>query len=283
MRSRHVRVWAALGSLALVLGLAAPGTASEVPLPTPNSMAALGDSITVAYDSTRLLAASPEHSWATGTSTSVDSVRKQLGVSTKSTRNYAVTGAKMAGLATQAGKVAKGTDLVTVLMGANDACTSSVASMTQVATFRSQVDTALATLAARRVDQVAIVSIPDVHQLWEAAKDVASARFIWSFAGICQSLLADPLSMDADDVARRAAVRDRVVAYNAALAAGCTALDARGGTTACWFDGNEVFDTTFELAHISTVDYFHPSVAGQDLIAEVVHSAGWGTSAKAAA
>ena len=46
------RFWAALGSLALVVGVAAPSTAvtSPTPLPVPTSMAALGDSITIAYD-----------------------------------------------------------------------------------------------------------------------------------------------------------------------------------------------------------------------------------------
>ncbi len=63
------RFWAAVGSLALVVGVAAPSTAvtSPTPLPVPTSMAALGDSITVAYDIKSLLAADPTYSWSTGT------------------------------------------------------------------------------------------------------------------------------------------------------------------------------------------------------------------------
>ena len=65
MRAR--RFWAALGSLLLVSGLAAPSMAADSPPPQPQTdMAALGDSITVAYDATRLLAAQPEYSWSTG-------------------------------------------------------------------------------------------------------------------------------------------------------------------------------------------------------------------------
>ena len=50
MRAR--RFWAVIGSMALVAGVAAPSDAivSTTPLGTPTKMAALGDSITIAYD-----------------------------------------------------------------------------------------------------------------------------------------------------------------------------------------------------------------------------------------
>ena len=78
MRAR--RFWAALGSVALVAGVAAPSSAapSPSPLPVPTSMAALGDSITIAYDIKSLLRADPTYSWSTGTQSAVQSLYTRL-------------------------------------------------------------------------------------------------------------------------------------------------------------------------------------------------------------
>lgn len=56
----------------------------------------------------------------------------------------------------------------------------------------------------------------------------------------------------------------RVNDYNTALAAVCVELGAR-----CTFDNNAVANFTFTSTHISTADYFHPSIAGQRALAEV--------------
>ena len=146
MRAR--RFWAALGSIALVAGVATPSSAVDT-LPVPSTMAALGDSITVAYDATKLLTAQPEYSWSTGTSTSVQSVYLRLKKKNRKlvAANYAVSGARMSDLVGQAGKVpvgtAKGKELVTILMGANDACTDTVDLMTDPEVFRALSDAAL--------------------------------------------------------------------------------------------------------------------------------------------
>jgi lysophospholipase L1-like esterase len=276
--SRLRSFWAAAGSVVLVAGLAAPAPAitAPSPLPVPTVMSALGDSITVAYDATRLLTAQPEYSWSTGTSSLVDSVYLKLKRKNRklTAANYAVTGATMADLVTQASRVpagtAKGRELVTVLLGANDACADSVLEMTPVDTFRTQLRSGLNTLSSRKVDTVVVASVPDVHQLWEDWKSNASARFIWSLAGICQSLLADPLNADLD--ARRAEVDARVLAYNQVIVEECTALSATSLTTACVDDNGAVYATDFTSADVSTVDYFHPSVAGQKKLAATVYA-----------
>src|SRR5206468_8223218 len=95
----------------------------------------------------------PSASWSTGTSSSVNSQYLRLlklnGRIKGHNYNDAVSGAKMANLNAQVQTaVAQHVQYVTILMGGNDLCTSSVGSMTSVATFRTQLTTAMNTLTA---------------------------------------------------------------------------------------------------------------------------------------
>ena len=101
-----------------------------------------------------------------------------------------------------------------------------------------------------------------MYRLWELFKDDWVARTAWDAFDVCQSLLADPLSTDADDVARRANVRNRVIAFNAVLAEVCA------GYAKCRFDGNAVYNTDFTTSDVSHRDYFHPSLSGQAKLAQ---------------
>lgn len=156
-----------------------------------------------------------------------------------------------------------GAGYVTVLMGANDACTSTEDTMTPVADYRAQFEAAMSTLSSGLPDaKVFVASVPDVYRLWQIGKDSSSARNAWSAYSICQSMLADPTSTHPDDEARRQRVRQRVIDFNTALADVC-ALH-----TNCRFDGNAVFAYPFELTHMSSWDYFHPNTSGQNVLAE---------------
>src|SRR3712207_9326313 len=84
----------------------------------------------------------------------------------------------------------------------------------------------------------------------------------WS-RGLCPSLLADPTSGADADAERRRAVRDRVDDYNRQLRAACRAYGDR-----CRYDGGAAHRVRFTLAMVSRLDYFHPSVDGQDRLAE---------------
>ena len=57
---------------------------------------------------------------------------------------------------------------------------------------------------------------------------------------------------------------DRVAAFNAQLKAAC---ELPAYASFCRYDQGAVFGTTFDKSHISTRDYFHPSIAGQALLA----------------
>jgi PKD repeat protein len=147
--------------------------------------------------------------------------------------------------------------------------------MTSVATFTSQLQSALAVLASGDpTADVFIASIPDVYHLWDVLKDNSSARSAWSTYGICQAMLANPLSTAQADVDRRATVRQRNIDFNGALANACTAYGPN-----CRFDGNAVFGYPFAASQINTHDYFHPNVSGQAVLASVTWDAGfWGSA-----
>jgi lysophospholipase L1-like esterase len=246
----------------LVVGI--PGTA-QAAAPLPTSMSAVGDSITRGFDATLwgcFLADCPQHSWATGTSSSVDSHYERLVRLSPAMAghawNDARTGAKMVDLAGQLATVAgRGVGYVTVEMGANDVCTSSASTMTPVATFTDQFRRALTGYRdAGGSAQLFVASIPNVYQLWSLLRSRASST--WKTFGICQSMLSS-----ANTEATRQTVLQRVEDLNAVLGTVC------GEFPPCRYDGGAVFGTVFTTADVSTVDYFHPSLAGQAKLANV--------------
>ncbi|WP_327262329.1 SGNH/GDSL hydrolase family protein [Streptomyces sp. NBC_01232] len=235
----------------------------------PGSIAAVGDSITRGFDACSVLADCPEVSWATGNDPAVRSLAARLlGEAEVPARswNYAVTGSRMEDLPAQlAGAAAHKPDLVTVMVGSNDACRPTASSMTPVADFRAGFEKALAELrAASPASQVYVSSVPDLQRLWEQGKDLPVVRQVWKL-GICQSMLADPLSLATGATARREQVRARVVEYNEVLREVC-AKDPL-----CRYDGGAVFQYPFAAEQLSRWDWFHPGKDGQARLAELAH------------
>jgi lysophospholipase L1-like esterase len=234
----------------------------------PSNISACGDSITVGYDIKKLLATDLPDNWATGTSTGTNSVfSRLLAVNARAavSLNVAVSGVLMANLNGQVDSILPTTQLVTILMGGNDLCTSTTAAMTSTASFSSSFRAALRALDGKLSDPRAIIyvaSIPDVYQLWSLYRSNLAANLVWAAGSICQSLLANPNSNTAADVARRAAVRTRNLELNAALDTVCK------GFSRCRFDMNATFTTALSKADVSSVDYFHPSVLGQAKLAK---------------
>jgi len=274
------RVLVATMALPLVAAFAGSGGVSAG-VAFPNSIASTGDSITRAYNTGSPFADNPAASWSTGTTASVNSHYLRLLALNPAISGHAYndakTGAKMADLDGQLTTVAsQHVDYVTILMGANDACTSSVSTMTPVtgtgSTFQSQFTTAMTHFTTASPNtKIFVSSIPNIYNLWSLLHSNGSARFIWALGSICQSMLASPTSTSSADVSRRATVLQRVVDFNTQLATVCSHY------TQCRFDGNAVFKTTFSASDINTRDYFHPSTSGQAKLAAVTWSAGfWG-------
>ena len=270
--NRRLAALALTASLVVSLVVAAPVGAAGPTIPLPATMAAVGDSITQAASSAGSLGGdAPQNSWSTGTSASVNSHYLRLvarGASGLARHNLSVSGAKVADLPGQTlAAAALQPDYLTVLIGGNDVCTSTAAGMTAPAQFEAHFRTALANVDTART-HVYVVSIPRVMGLWELFRNNFLARFIWSVAGICQSLLANPGSTAQADVDRRAQVDARNRAFNEILARVCSE------TPNCHHDGGAAFNTTFTTSDVSG-DYFHPSVSGQAKLADVSWIAGY--------
>ncbi|MFB7539405.1 SGNH/GDSL hydrolase family protein [Streptomyces zaomyceticus] len=250
-------------------------TPKPTPKPTslwdvsPGSVAAVGDSVTRAFDACSVLADCPEVSWATGTDTAVNSLAMRLlGPEKVGGRswNLARTGARMVELPEQmAGAAARRPELVTVMMGANDACRPTPALMTPVDDFRTHFETALARLRKGAPKaQVYVASVPSLMHLWSTGRVSPMGLEVWKL-GICGSMLADAENLGAAAERRRAEVQDRVVAYNRVLSEVC-AKDER-----CRYDGGAVFGFRFDGGQLSPWDWFHPSRDGQARLAELAY------------
>ncbi|MFF8372748.1 SGNH/GDSL hydrolase family protein [Streptomyces lydicus] len=230
----------------------------------PHSIAALGDSITAGFDACTVLSDCPEVSWATGTDPKVASLARRL-VPRPATHswNFAKTGALMNDLPDQAAAAAvHKPDLVTVLIGANDACRRDVTAMTPTAAFRADFTRSLTYL--RRTlphTQVYVAAVPDLLRLWSEGRKNPLGKEVWKL-GMCGSMLRDPDDLTRPAQDRRAAVQGRVKAYNAAMAEVC------GKDPLCRFD-RSVFDYRFTDRQLSTWDWFHPGTRGQKELAEL--------------
>jgi lysophospholipase L1-like esterase len=295
------RISIALMALTIKFALLAGSAHATKP---PRVMAALGDSITRGYNTTGNGCPTgpgldcPKNSWATGTNPAVDSVRERLDAISPqpiTAYNDAVSGARAVNLLGQA-EVAAGQDpdFVLIEIGANDACASTP---TPTATFREQVREAMQVLVAgNKQIYIQLMSIPDINNLRTIFTEPPdpNALLRWELFHVCQGLLANPLSTEPADEARREAFREQVMAYNAALAEVCAEFKR------CLWDNEAVFNSEFTPADVanvtntggldippfnlvpvigpgnpnSTADYFHPSVSGQAKLAE----AAWSTT-----
>lgn len=230
----------------------------------PGSIAALGDSITAGFDACTLLSDCPQVSWATGTDPKVDSLARRL-VERPATHswNFARTGALMSDLPGQVtSAVARRPELVTVLIGANDACRRDVGAMTPKAAFRADFARSMKRLRkALPHTQVYVAAVPDLLRLWSEGRKNPLGKQVWKL-GICGSMLRDPDDLTKAAQDRRATVREQVMAYNSALAEVC------GKDPLCRFD-KSVFDYRFSGRELSTWDWFHPGTRGQKELAEL--------------
>jgi lysophospholipase L1-like esterase len=259
-----------LATVGITLGTL-PAPASAAP-ELPDSIAALGDSITRATNVCCWYGDHPSQSWSTGFNP-VGPVRSHYErlidrdpAIWGNEFNDAQAGARMAAADDQAAlAVSQGADYVTILMGANDVCTSSRSTMTSVSDFRTGFRAAMDVLANGLPDShVFVASIPNIRRLWSLFHDDAVARLVWRTAGICQSMLSG-----SNTSADRRAVYDRIVAFNGVLAEVCSTYPD------CRYDGGALFSYRFTRAQVSGLDYFHPDLDGQAAIASVTWPRSW--------
>lgn len=138
--------------------------------------------------------------------------------------------------------------------------------MTGVPEFRDEFRRAMDTLRTGLPHaRIHVASIPDLYRRWEALHTVAPAMRAWrAQVPYCSTMFTRPTSHAPADVRRRAAVRTRVVEYNAVLAEVCARYPR------CTTDGGAVFRAPVVLTEFSTHDYWHPNIAGQAALARLV-------------
>jgi lysophospholipase L1-like esterase len=268
----HRRLMIALLAAGMIVGLLTPVSAAAAPA-LPTSMAALGDSITRAYDVCCSYRDHPAQSWSTGgawydgISSHYERIKRRNSAITGHAYNNAVTGAKMAAAADQASAAAtQHVDYVTVLLGANDLCTSSPSTMTSTDTFRAQFGQAMATLKQQLPRaRIFVGSIPDIYQLWKVLHTNRLARTVWAAADICPSMLGATRTE-----AERQQVVAREVAFNQILADTCH----QHGPNCRWDDG-ATYNYKFSASQVSVLDFFHPDLDGQAALARVTWAASW--------
>jgi lysophospholipase L1-like esterase len=269
--------WKSFGAvftaLVMVLVVELTPSARAASPPLPNSMAAIGDSISQAADVCCSYGDHPSKSWSTGDDqgdailSHYERVLEENPNIAGNQHNDSVSGAKMADAEGQAATaVAQQVEYVTILMGANDACTSSIDTMTPVPDFQAQFQAAISTLESGLPAgaNIFVGSIPNVFRLWKILHTNPLAQTVWYAAQICQSMLS-PFNSRQD----RLTVLAQEKAYNDVLAQVC------GQYANCRFDGFAVFDYQFTVSQVSKLDYFHPSIAGQSGLAGVTWSASW--------
>jgi lysophospholipase L1-like esterase len=236
-------------------------------------MATLGDSITRAYDVCCSYSDHPGQSWSTGgawydgISSHYERIKRRNSAITGRAYNLAATGAKMSAAPAQArAAAAQHVAYVTVLLGANDLCTSSPSTMTSTDTFRTQLPQAMAILKQQLPRaRIFVSSIPDIYQLWKVLHTNRVARTVWATAGICPSMLGA-----ARTEAQRQQVVTREVAFNKILAEGCQQYGAN-----CRWDGGATYNYRFSASQVSVLDFFHPDLDGQAALARVTWAASW--------
>jgi lysophospholipase L1-like esterase len=207
--------------------------------------------------------------------------------------NHAQSGAVMADFAAQAldivstsaMTVSGSAEMVTVFLGNNDVCASSMSAMTDPALFEVQYRAGLDVLAsssATRSAQIHVSGLPAIYWLWNAKYSNFVCRvFVWPFVP-CENLLDNPSNdcessdsrQDPDTVypgdgsncrrrkALHAIIRDT---YNPILRDVLEEYRTSGQLSNARY--TDIYDTRFDSVHVNGGDCFHPSTAGHALLA----------------
>ncbi|TPW98510.1 SGNH/GDSL hydrolase family protein, partial [Schumannella luteola] len=230
-----------------------PDETPAAPTPTPTEVrpaiidevtriVVLGDSVTLGVNACpaedRICGSA---SWATGNA-EVDSLAVRAAAQNPAVevQSLARDGAR---LSTALGNldhvVGEHAQLAIVFLGANDACAPSLGEMTEPEQFRDELGQLLDALAADTDPEVLLVEVPDLENVWEQGHGNGRALRVWASTPACRSLLADAEDTGPAAEARRAAVSDRVEAFNTVIEDVCAARPR------CTTDGGAVHDHPF--------------------------------------
>jgi lysophospholipase L1-like esterase len=238
----------------------------------PISMAAAGDSITVAYnaDGTSSLLSGQtyeqyEVSWALGDSIRVNSQAQRLSelnpafIWDAEYDNYAVAGANIIDLQEQVTQIVDygPYDYVVIFIGHNDICDASIPeNMLDDEIFAERFTAAMDILYSQiPPPDVAISSLAKVSNLYNAGKNDSWCNLIWSLGDICRVVT----SGNSEDIAAADLMTQE---YNYWLGYYADVYGYRYVP--------QIYDATFTRDDLSDFDCFHPNVIGQNRIADII-------------
>ena len=234
-------------------------------------MGALGDSITSAVNANGV-GIHTQFSWSTGKGTPTRSFQSHFKKIETMKRievkayNMAKGGARSKDLPKQATKLAKKkVDYATILIGANNLCDWKTSNQQQLDQFERDVRTSIDTLlASNNKMKILLAPVPDMYNMWKVNKDNNKCTRKWDTFNICSSILSSSLTDG-----QRQEFKQRWEDLNRTLER--ISYD---------YDRNLKFDlsisyTRFQRKHVSTVDCFHPSLEGQELISNKAWKSGW--------
>lgn len=280
MRHRILGTAAGLAAAAILAGCApsaaAPPDLTELEPPAAaaevDTIGILGDSISLGVNACDSQGQCAAASWSGGSDAAVGSVAARLAAASgiePAVVNAAKDGGDVEdalGLVDEV--IAAQPQLVTVLLGGNDACAPTLDEMTPAADFEDRLTRLFARITGEVPDAAILaMSVPDLHRLWELGRADARTVQVWNSSPSCTNLLGSADEESAEATARRDAVAARVVEYNAAIARVC------GATDGCIHDDGAVYGYAFTADEISAIDRFHPSIAGQRAIAAIAWDA----------
>jgi lysophospholipase L1-like esterase len=276
-------------------------TASPAPAPTPTPAAptapplpallgAIGDSYSQAYSvSPAYLRDHTQFSWVIGTAKGdgVYSLAERfiaLGGSPKLV-DAATSGRKMndaprqaAAVVAAAGKLSPGqTAYVTFELGTNDLCDDP---KTDPASFESDLHSAISILRAGLPagSRILMLSVPDFSHLRDITQANPKAKAYLALprnSNACAPFLGD------NSPSTLAEAETYLRQYEASLAQACDDISAAGSTSGklyCTSNESLLSVGDFIIADLSTVDYLHPSLSGQNRLADAAWAAGvWGS------
>ncbi|PPI56046.1 hypothetical protein E2R33_09670 [Rathayibacter toxicus] len=281
IRSRIIMRALATSAILTALAVAVPSGAASAAAPSTLSVLSLGDSTTRAFATCGSYADCPVNSWSTGSSPAVNSFASRLQASQPNTRvttaNFALSGsvaAQVSGRVDDAVRAGVQPNVITLLTGGNNLCSPSIPAddngypMTPAATFANEAAAAISKIRKTWPSaQIELSSVPNSDSQWESVRNTPYAQR-WADANLCRatrgvSATGKPLS-PTEAAATTAAENRRRDEYNAILQRTCAA-----DGPLCHWDGGALSRLNFTPDLLSTVDHFHPNIAGQAAIAEV--------------
>lgn len=287
MPARHRLATLALSGIAV---LAVGAGCQKPPRLQPKRLYSIGDSITRAFDAW-FVADNLPVSWSNGYHgilqdllgvPDIDAHNQRIddafGSSGRANVIAAENGARWDdGLSQAQSVVGEQPTYVTIMLGGNDVCRDSVADLPTDEEINGHVVDTFAFLEQNLPPgaTVLVVGIPDIKRLYDVAKDENGAlgidcETIWLTVELgfpCGSML------DADNTeADRLYVQQRNFAYNDIIEERVREFDALSSKIYWHFADAE--QVAFTGDHISSIDCFHPSDEGEDLISELTWTTG---------